>query len=253
MAGTQTPVTTKYAAFADFQSSEHSSVRCHHLMTLYREAAYRDSPLILELGTNKGNSTTAFLQACQEQGGHLVSVDIADCSDVTDSHRWVFVQCDSTDVATVLSHAHQLAQGIDVLYIDSAHRWKHVRNEVYSWFPHLNHHSTVLLDDVDAAPYRRGQRKDNIIAERNVDMIHKFVKAFFYSNIDSTRLDILYGSTGLARVYKYSPYGTMPRAVEWSYVRQRKPLSVGGLSSDLRRARRLAARISRVISNSVAR
>jgi predicted O-methyltransferase YrrM len=179
-------------------------------MQMYRTARESDAPTILELGTARGESTTVFLQACHERSGRLVSVDIDDCSDVSDSQRWTFVQADSADVDAVVEKSPVLIGGIDVLYVDSLHRRSHVEKEIKGWYPLLNQGGHIFLDDVDSNPYRLGNRKDNVLAEIAFDEIREFVQAFFYANDDQLSLDITFGSTGLAHMHKISPRGTMP-------------------------------------------
>jgi predicted O-methyltransferase YrrM len=209
-----TPVRTRYHAFEDFQVHEHTKGPARHaaaqLMRMYRIARDLPSPSILELGAGRGESTTVFLQACQERDGRLVSVDIKDCSDVSDSEQWTFVQADSTDVTTIIAKAPVLNEGIDILYVDSLHRRSHVEKELMGWYPLLAQGAHIFLDDVDSNPYRRGNRKDNVRAELAFDEIREYVQAFFYANEDELSLDITFGSTGLAHMHKVSPMGSVP-------------------------------------------
>jgi predicted O-methyltransferase YrrM len=218
-------VRTKHYTFEQFAAAEGdvtpSGEAASHLMYMFKRAAARARPLILELGTGRGEATTVFLQACEERDGTLVSVDIRDCSDVSDSRCWLFVRCDSTDVQSILSRAPQLARGIDLLYIDSRHERGHVEREVTAWYPYMNQPSWLFFHDVDAQPYRRGGRKDSQRDEVALDGIHEYVRSFFYANEDSTRLSILYGSTGLACLEKLSPRGAVPRPAQ-RIVRRRK-------------------------------
>jgi hypothetical protein len=123
-----------------------------------------------------------------------------------------FVQSDSTDARHVVSQAPFLADGIDVLYVDSLHQRQHVEREVAAWFSHVKQGGWIFFDDVDASPYRRGQRKDNRAAEYDIDLIHDFVTAFFNANQDTLRLSIHYGSNGLAAMQKLSALGAAPLA-----------------------------------------
>ena len=47
---------------------------------------------ILELGVQKGNSTKMFLEICEINNGFLTSVDIDDCSNVSNNNKWKFIQ-----------------------------------------------------------------------------------------------------------------------------------------------------------------
>ena len=84
---------------------------------------------------DRGQSTKVFLNAIHNKvESHLISVDIRDCSDVSDSKLWTFVKMDSTKVLEILRKAPILKKGIDVIYIDSLHTPAHVFKEVYGWF-----------------------------------------------------------------------------------------------------------------------
>jgi SAM-dependent methyltransferase/predicted O-methyltransferase YrrM len=207
-------IKTKYHSFDEYALVEATpglaGEVATQLMWMYRNTVEKSKPVVLELGTDQGMATTVFLQACEEKDGTLVSVDIADCSDVSGSPKWQFVQSDSVNVDYILSKAPHLNRGIDILYIDSLHTPAHVRKELTGWYPYLNAGSWIFFDDVDSHPYRKGNRKDNRSAEVAWDQIHDFVKCFFYANENSLQLNILYGSTGLACLRKLSPRGTIP-------------------------------------------
>ncbi len=179
-----------------------------HLLTMYNEVASREQPMVLELGTRAGISTRAFLGAIHEgDGGHLVSVDIVDCSNVASSPRWTFVQSDSADIEGVLSKAPALREGIDVLYIDSVHEVHHVRKELFGFFPYVKPGGVIFFDDVDSLPYMHGRQKDNIHTEIGNRMILTLLNEVFEDNEDKLYFSLSRGSTGLARLEKRSALG----------------------------------------------
>jgi predicted O-methyltransferase YrrM len=208
-------IRTKHHTFEEYKNVEYAKglqgKDATQLMLMYRTAKDLTNPVILELGTGKGASTTLFLQACEENNGRLVSVDIKDCSDISKSNRWKFVKSGSTDIDFILSQAPYLRNGIDILYIDSLHIKSHVEKELTGWYPFMNKGSHIFFDDVDSNPYRKGQRKDNLNDEIEWDKIREYIEEFFYSNEDDLYLDIMFGSTGLAHLYKISPIGTLPQ------------------------------------------
>ena len=209
---------TKHHSFNEYETNEYAKGLkgqvATQLMRMYRIVRELKDPVILELGTAKGSSTTLFLAACDECNGRLVSVDIDDCSDISKSNRWKFVQSDSTNIEYILSEAPQLSNGIDALYIDSLHVKSHVEKELTGWYPFMNKGSHIFFDDIDSNPYRKHHRKDNFPAEIELDTIREYLEAFFYSNEDDLYLDMMFGSTGLAHLYKISPKGTIPQEVK---------------------------------------
>lgn len=233
-------VITKYYSFERLSSQANHSGNdgkvSNQLMKLYQTALTYPEPVILELGTGKGQSTTMFLQACHERDGRLVSVDLKDFSDVTNDLRWVFIQSDSRNVEHILEKAPHLKEGIDILYIDSHHEKAQVEAELMSWYPYLKVNSTIFFDDVDANPYRKGNRKDHYESEKNFSEINKYIKSFFYSNEDDLFLEISYGSTGLAQMRKLSPLGTKPKRAK--KIHHRKNYIINSLPIYFRRFKR---------------
>lgn len=207
-------VKTKNFNFEEILKNEFASgitgQSARHHLAIYRRSLQKSQPTILELGTHRGKSTTAFLQVCRERDGRLFSVDIADCAAVSNDPNWRFVRNDSADVAGVLGKAPELRQGIDVLLIDTLHTRAHVEKEFYGWFPHLRKNAIVLFDDVDPFKYRQGGEKDNYKNEFDWEDIQEFVIEVFRANEDDMLLEIHFGSTGLAILEKASDMGEQP-------------------------------------------
>ena len=173
------------------------------LLQLHSEVSSRKSPTVLELGVDRGQSTKVFLNAIHHKSSsHLISVDIRDCSNISDSNLWTFIKMDSSNVKGIINTAPILKKGIDVIYIDSLHTPEHVFKEVYGWFPFLKKGGVIFFDDVDSNPYLRGQRKDNLGIEVSNRKILELIESIFVSNIDIIDLTIIRGSTGLARIDK---------------------------------------------------
>jgi predicted O-methyltransferase YrrM len=206
---------TKYFDFASIaaQSQENNSrgASSAQLMQMYRIAEAKESPIILELGVCRGESTTVLLQACSQTGGRLVSVDIENCSSLSDSPSWQFVQSNSSDTTFIIDKAPHLKTGIDILYIDSLHTKEHVKNELTCWYPYIKEDGFIFFDDVDSRPYMSGQASDSFWAEITWNEIHDYIVAFYYANQEQTRLSISYGCTGQACLEKRCPKGTLPR------------------------------------------
>jgi len=173
------------------------------LLKMHSEVVSRTSPVILELGVDRGQSTKVFLNAIHnKKSSYLVSVDIRDCSDVSDSKKWKFLKMDSSNVEKIIEAAPILKRGIDVIYVDSLHTPQHVYKEVYGWFPFLKKGGVIFFDDIDSNPYLRGQRKDNVGIELSNRKILELIESIFVSNIDIIDLTLMRGSTGLARLDK---------------------------------------------------
>ena len=175
------------------------------LMHLHRLVERFEAPLVLECGVNQGWSSGILAHACELRGGSLVSLDIADCSDAIESEVWTFIQTDDSDLQRVLGRAPQLAQGIDLIYIDSLHSARHVAGLIELYYPLVKQGGFLAFDDVDPGPFMRGGRKDNVEMEVVWRGIAHAVLDFFYANEDDLLLDFHYGSTGLAVMQKLAP------------------------------------------------
>jgi hypothetical protein len=132
---------------------EHSRRRSDindHLPTIFAEALAVRPHVIVELGVRGGESTRAFERIAALCDSTLVSVDIDDCSRVSNyAKRW-FVKCDDTVFATQFEkwcRDHQISPAIDVLFIDTSHEREHTVQEVAGWFPFLAERSKVFFHD----------------------------------------------------------------------------------------------------------
>lgn len=180
------------------------------LMKMHHIIMQRQNPVVLEFGVHKGQSTGVLADACEKTGGTLISVDIEDCSDVIQSPVWTFIQEDDSNIDSVLDQAPILRDGVDLLYIDSLHDPAHVAKLLVRWFPYVKANSYITVDDVDPLPYLRGQRKDSVDREIVWRSIGRTVMDFFHANEEQLYLEMHYGSTGLAILYKLSPFQSQP-------------------------------------------
>ena len=81
-----------------------------------------NNPIILELGVQQGISTKKFLDICDKNNGKL-SVDIEDCSNVSNNTKWKFIKSRDDNFNYIKS---LIPREIDILFIDTLHEAKHV-------------------------------------------------------------------------------------------------------------------------------
>lgn len=178
------------------------------LLIIHSEVRKRKSPVILELGVDRGQSTKVFLNAIDDkENAQLISVDIRDCSKAAHSEKWNFIQSDSTNEDEIIKKAPILKDGIDILYIDSLHTKEHVLKEISYFYKYMNKGSVIFIDDIDSFPYMKGKRKDNLYIEYNNREILSLVENIYHSNMSALDLTIYRGSTGLAQVEKRNEKG----------------------------------------------
>ena len=191
-------------------ANEQSELRfaANQLLEMHAEALKRSTPIIVELGVDKGQSTRVFLNAISEKkNSRLISIDIRDCKDAVKSDKWEFVKQNSIDIESLLNKKPIIKKGIDILYVDSLHTESHVLKEVYGFFKYIKPNGVIFFDDIDSGPYMNKQRKDSINTEINNRKILNLLESIFRANYSSIDFSIHQGSTGLAKFIKRSQLG----------------------------------------------
>ena len=175
-----------------------------HLRIMMDFLKKKKNPLILELGVERGASTTAFLSVCEEINGTLYSVDIDDCKDVVISDKWNFLQSDDLDFKYILEKFKKLeVEGIDLLYIDSYHEKKHVLSLLNIWFKYVKKNGAIFIDDVDSLPFLK---KKDIWTSIVYDNIDEGLREFFMQNDEKIFYTKYFGENGLAKFEKLSNF-----------------------------------------------
>lgn len=203
------------------------------LLFLHDFAAARPAGTFLELGTDQGQATKVILNALHGASGQLVSVDVEDCRTAGSGPNWSFVQSSSTDVDAITTAAPRLKDGIDLVYVDSLHTVAHVYAETMGWFPFVKQGGAIVFDDVDPSPYMAGRRKDSTRKELSNRAIAQLVSDLFYDNLDALRMEVKYGSTGLAILTKTAPLGANLRPYK-PMVAPRTSQELGALHDTVR-------------------
>ncbi|WP_123538214.1 class I SAM-dependent methyltransferase [Halosimplex salinum] len=130
-----------------------------HLDRLFVEALQASPDTIVELGVRDGESTFVFERVARLADADVVSVDVDETTYTTDYDRWQFVQSDDVAFAADFeewSADHGVDPAIDVLFVDTSHRYDHTVAEIEAWFPHLAEDGVVLFHDTNQRHlYRR--------------------------------------------------------------------------------------------------
>lgn len=120
----------------------------HHLPLLFSSAR----GTVVELGTRSGLSTAALLAGVEIRGGHVTSIDIADCSHLYRGHtQWTFIQSDST-APYIADRVLDDGQRIDVLFIDTEHTYQQAKLELNYWSPRMRDTGVILMHDTETFP-----------------------------------------------------------------------------------------------------
>ena len=150
----------------------------NHLFPLIEKI---NNPTILELGVQSGRSTKRFLDICKKNKGKLYSVDIDDCSKVSDDSNWSFFKTRDDNFEFIKS---KIPKKIDVLFIDTLHEAKHVEKIIYGYYELINIGGYIFIDDISHLPYLNENSKNNFYCEiNNKETFQKILEIYYYNQI----------------------------------------------------------------------
>ncbi len=154
---------------------------------------------ILELGVQKGRSTKIFLEICDANDGRLLSVDIDDCSSVSDNKRWKFLNTNDDNFDLIKKN---INQKLDLIYLDTVHEAKHVEKIFYGYFNNLKNGGLFVIDDISHLPYTKNSERENFYCEINNRETFNKLLEIYHSNTDLLDLSFSFISSGLAIIEK---------------------------------------------------
>jgi cephalosporin hydroxylase len=123
-----------------------------HLLIIFDQAVAVEPKLVVELGTRGGESTRTLAEAAKIFNADFVSVDIDDTSAVCDYPRWRFVKSDDIKFAKKFAdfcRANGVSPRIDILFIDTSHKYWQTKREIKHWLPYLSSKGRVLFHDTN--------------------------------------------------------------------------------------------------------
>jgi len=164
-------------------------------------------PVILELGVQNGRSTKKFLELCNKNNGQLFSIDLDDCSSVSDDKKWKFFQTRDDDFDFIKS---QIPSKIDVLFIDTLHEANHVKKLFYEYYPLLNTNGYIFIDDISHLPYLKNKDRNNFYCELNNKETFETILSIYSENNKNFELNFSFFSSGLAVIKKISENSLNP-------------------------------------------
>lgn len=153
---------------------------------------------ILELGVQKGRSTLRFLEICNKNNGKLYSVDIDDCSNVSNNFRWKFIKTRDDNFEYIKSF---IPQELDVIFIDTLHEAKHVKKLIYNYYNFLKVGGYMFIDDISHLPYLDNKKTSFYCEINNRETFDEILKILYF-NKDNFNLNFSFESSGLAIIKK---------------------------------------------------
>ena len=158
-----------------------------------------ENPAILELGVQNGLSTKKFIDICNKNNGFLYSVDVDDCSKVSNDRRWTFIKSRDDNFNLIKS---KIPKEIDILYIDSLHEADHVSKLIYNYYDLIKVGGFIFIDDISHLPYVKNGMRNNFYCEINNQETFNILLEIYFSNYDKIDLNFSSVSSGLAIIKK---------------------------------------------------
>lgn len=155
--------------------------------------------VILEFGVQKGRSTMKFLEICKKNNGKLFSVDVDDCSSVSDDPNWKFIKARDDNFDYIKP---KIPSEIDVILIDTIHEANHVKKILYGYYNFLKIDGYIFIDDISHLPYLKNSSRNNFYCEINNQETFKMILEVYKENIENIDLNFSYISSGLAIIKK---------------------------------------------------
>ena len=131
--------------------------------------------------------------------GHLISVDIVDCSNVSDSPNWEFVHTSDDNFELINK---KIKNSLDIIFIDSLHEASHVKKVLFNYYKFLKVGGICVIDDISWLPYTLDKKKTNsFMAETNLRIFNKVLE-IYNTNSDNLFLEFFFEGSGYAIITK---------------------------------------------------
>ena len=166
---------------------------------LFNYIKAKDNIKILEFGVRQGESTKKFIEICEKNNGHLYSVDINDCSNVSKSKYWTFLKSRDDNFDYLNS---QIPQSFDYIFLDSFHNADHIEKIFYYYFKKLKVGGTFFIDDISWIPYVSDNYRNSFNCEMNNKETFNTLLSIYRSNSENIEIYFSFIDSGLARVVK---------------------------------------------------
>jgi len=154
---------------------------------------------ILELGVREGISTKKFLDVCNKNKGNLTSIDIEDCSKVSNDKNWKFIHSSDDNFEFIDK---QIKKDLDFIYIDSYHEPSHVEKVFYHYYNFLKIDGICIIDDISWLPYCKNEYRDNEFSEIINKSVFNKILEIYNQNKNKFSLEFYFEGSGLAIIKK---------------------------------------------------
>jgi len=126
-----------------------------HLVSLFEESLSVKPKLMVELGVGPGESNFVLESVAGMFGADLVSVDKNPKIIKESLDKRFFINADDIEFAKNFESwcgERNINSSIDILFIDTSHKYEHTHQEIKHWFPFLSDRSKVFFHDTNVRP-----------------------------------------------------------------------------------------------------
>lgn len=131
------------------------------------------SPIIINIGAERGTSTIAMLE--QRQDAYIFSIDVGICE--AETNNLLKAGLDVRRVARVLGRSQEIGQfwpfPVDFVFVDGDHSEKGVRGDVLAWLPKIKGGGILAFHDYIPEPIP-DHIKGRVVYAVDSMMLHKF-------------------------------------------------------------------------------
>ena len=156
-------------------------------------------PQILEFGVREGISTNKLLNFCKKSKGNLFSVDIDDCSNVSNDKNWNFIKCRDDDFEFL---ENKIPKKFDLILIDSFHNANHVKKILYHYYKKLKVGGFLFIDDICWLPYVKNNYRNHFNSEMNNRETFEMLNEVLFANQKNINLSYTFIGSGMAKIVK---------------------------------------------------
>ena len=154
---------------------------------------------ILEFGVREGISTRKFLDHINKNGGKLYSIDIDDCSSVSNDTNWKFIQSRDDNFQFL---ENKIPKEFDIILIDSFHNALHVKKILYHYYKKLRVGGLLFIDDICWIPYVKNNYRNHFNSEINNRETFSMLNEILISNQSKINLTYSFIGSGMAKIIK---------------------------------------------------
>jgi len=158
------------------------------------------NPKILEFGvSDKAMSTSFFLDLCEKNNGNLISVDVNNYKSKFNSSRWHFINTRDDNYENIDKY---LKKDLDVIYLDTVHKAKHVEKILYHYYENLKVNGFFFIDDISWLPYTKEREKNHFYKEINNQETFEKLIQIYNKNLGKFDIEFSFVGTGIAKLTK---------------------------------------------------